>query len=92
MEAWKKAVIAGAVGAAAVFFMKKKVPAGVLASGVALAVVAAEYPEKFEMVRRSMPDYFDRGMRVMEMAARAGKRITDAAGQGAAGVWDEIGG
>jgi hypothetical protein len=26
------------------------------------------------------------------MAARAGKRITDAAGQGAAGVWDEIGG
>jgi hypothetical protein len=73
-------------------FLKKKVPAGVLASGVALAVVAAEYPEKFEMVRRSLPDYFDRGMRVMEMAARAGKRITDAAGQSAAGVWDEIGG
>jgi hypothetical protein len=73
-------------------FLKKKVPAGLLASGVALAVVAAEYPERFEMVRRSMPDYFDRGMRVMEMAARAGKRITDAAGQGAAGVWDEIGG
>jgi hypothetical protein len=92
MEAWKKAVLAGAVGAATVFFLKKKVPAGVLASGVALAVVAAEYPEKFEMVRRSLPDYFDRGMRVMEMAARAGKRITEAAGQGAAGVWDEIGG
>ena len=92
MEAWKKAVIAGAVGAATVFFMKKKVPAGVLASGVALAVVAAEYPEKFEAVRRSMPEYFDRGMRMMEMAARVGQRITQAAGQGAAGVWEEIGG
>jgi hypothetical protein len=92
MEAWKKAVIAGAVTAATVFFLKKKVPAGVLAGGVALAVVAAEYPEKFERVRQQLPEYFDRGMRVMEMAARAGQRITDAAGQGAAGVWDEIGG
>ena len=91
MEPWKKAVIAGAVTAAAVFFLKKKVPAGVLAGGVALAVVAAEYPEKFERVRQQLPEYFDRGMRVMEMAARAGQRITDAAGQGAAGMWGEIG-
>jgi hypothetical protein len=90
MEAWKKVVLAGAVGAATVFFLKKRVPAGVLASGVALAVVAAEYPEKFERVRQSLPEYFDRGMQVMEMAARAGRRITEAAGQSAAGVWEEI--
>jgi hypothetical protein len=91
MDSWKKAVVAGSIGVAAVLFLKKRFPAGVLASGVALAVVAAEYPEKFEKVRRSLPDYFDRGMQVMEMAARAGQRITDAAGRGgAAGVWDEI--
>jgi uncharacterized Fe-S cluster-containing radical SAM superfamily protein len=64
----------------------------VLATGVGLAVLAAEYPEKFEKVRKSLPDYFDRGMQVMEMAARAGMRITDAAGRGAAGVWEEFGG
>jgi hypothetical protein len=29
---------------------------------------------------------------VMEMAARAGKRITEAAGQSAANAWEEIGG
>jgi hypothetical protein len=92
MDSWKKAVIAGAVTAATVLFLKKRISAGVLASGVALAVVAAEYPEKFDQVRKSMPNYFDRGMRVMEMASRAGQRITDAAGKGAVGVWDEIGG
>ena len=92
MDGWKKAVVAGAIGAATVLFMKKKYPAGVLATGVGLAVLAAEYPEKFETVRRSLPDYFDRGMQVMEMAARAGKRITEAAGRGAAGAWEEIGG
>jgi hypothetical protein len=80
MESWKKAVVAGSAGVATVLFLKKRYPAGVLAGGVALAVLASEYPEKFERVRRSMPAYFDRGMQVMEMAARAGKRITEAAG------------
>jgi hypothetical protein len=92
MEEWKKAVVAGALGMATVLLLKKKYPAGVLATGVGLAVLASEYPEKFEKVRRSLPDYFDRGMRVMEMAARAGKRITDAAGRSAADAWDDIGG
>jgi hypothetical protein len=92
MDGWKKALVAGSIGAATILFVKKKYPAGVLASGVGLALLASEYPEKFEKVRRSLPDYFDRGMQVMEMAARAGKRITEAAGQSAANAWEEIGG
>jgi len=43
-------------------------------------------------VRRALPDYFERGMQVMEMAGQAGKRITDAAGRSAVEAWDEIGG
>jgi hypothetical protein len=92
MDSWKKAIVAASVGAAAVLFVKKKFPAGVMAGGVALAVLAAEYPENFEKVRRSMPGYFDRGMQVMEMAAKAGKRITDAAGRSAVDAWEEISG
>ncbi len=92
MDGWKKAVVAGSIGAATVLFLKKKYAAGVLTTGVGLAVLAAEYPEKFESVRRSLPDYFDRGMRVMEMAARAGRRITEAAGRSACESWEEIGG
>ena len=92
MDSWKKAVVMASIGAAAFLFMKKKYPAGVLASGVGLAVLASEYPEKFERVRRSMPEYFERGMQVMEMAAKAGKRITEAAGRSAFDAWEEIGG
>jgi hypothetical protein len=92
MESWKKAAVLGSIGAASILFMKKKYPAGVLATGVGLAVLASEYPEKFEDVRRALPDYFDRGMRVMEMATRAGKRITEAAGRSAVDAWDGIGG
>jgi hypothetical protein len=92
MDGWKKAAVVGSIGAATVLFLKKKYPAGVLATGVGLAVLASEFPENFEKVRRALPDYFDRGMQVMEMAARAGKRITDAAGRSAYSAWDEIGG
>jgi len=92
MENWKKAVVTGTIGAAAILFMKRKHVAGVLATGVGLAVLASEYPEKFDKVRQALPDYFDRGMKVMEMAARAGKRITAAAGESAVSAWDEIGG
>jgi hypothetical protein len=92
MEAWKKALVAGSVGAATVLFLKKKYPAGVLVTGMGLAVLASEFPEKFEMVRRSLPDYFDRGMRVMEMAAHAGRRITEVARRSAYEAWEEIGG
>ncbi len=90
MDSWKKAVVAASVGASMVLFLKKRNAAGVLAGGVALAILAAEYPEKFDNVRRQLPDYFDRGMHVMEMAARAGKRITEAAGQSAVDMWEEM--
>ena len=92
MDSWKKAVVLGSIGAGAILFMKKRYPAGVLATGVGLAVLASEYPEKFEKVRQALPDYFERGMQVMEMAGRAGKRITEAAGRSAAEAWEEIGG
>src|ERR1039457_339754 len=85
-------VPAGAMYGAQTARAVENYPAGVLATGVGLAVLASEYPEEFEMVRRSLPEYFDRGMQVMEMAARAGKRITDAAGRSAHGAWEEIGG
>jgi hypothetical protein len=90
MEGWKKAVLAGSIGAATVLFLKRKNAAGVLAGGVALALLAAEYPEKFENIRESLPDYFDRGMQVMEMAAKAGRRITEAAGQSAVDAWADL--
>jgi hypothetical protein len=66
MESWKKAAVLGSIGAAGILFMKKRYAVGVLATGVGLALLASEYPEKFEKVRRSLPDYFDRGMQVMK--------------------------
>jgi len=88
MDSWRKALVVASIGGAAILFMKKRYPAGVLATGVGLALLASAYPEKFERVRRALPEYFERGMQVMEMAARAGQRITSAAGRSAAEMWE----
>jgi hypothetical protein len=93
MESWKKAIVAGAIGAGAILFMKRRFAGGVLTTGVGLAVLAAEYPETFERVRERLPEYFDRGMQVMEMASRASRRLTWAnASQTAMEAWEEISG
>ncbi len=55
MENWKRAVVAGSVGTSAILFVKGKRPAGVLMAGVGLAVLASEYPEKFERLREELP-------------------------------------
>jgi len=90
MDGWKKALVLASIGGAGILFMKRRYPAGVLATGVGLAVLASEYPDKFEQVKSVLPQYFERGMRVMEMAGQAGRRITAAAGQTAVDAWDEI--
>jgi hypothetical protein len=90
MESWKKALLAGSVGAATILFLRRKNAAGVLAGGVALAVLAAEYPEKFEQIRESLPEYFDRGMHVMEMAAKAGRKIGESSGRSLVDAWEEL--
>jgi hypothetical protein len=90
MEAWKKAVVAGSLGTSAILFVKKKWPAGVLAAGVGLAVLASEYPEKFENVRNVLPDYFKSGMRLMETISRAGEKIAQLPERGGRGVGEEI--
>jgi len=88
MDSWKKALVVGAIGGATVLFLKKKYPAGVLATGIGLAVLASEYPEQFEEVRTALPGYFERGMEVMAMASTAGRRLSAATG---GTDWEEIG-
>jgi hypothetical protein len=75
MENWKRAVIAGSAGAAALLMLKGKRPAGVLAAGVGLAVLASEYPEKFTQIREEIPGYVRQGTRFLDMTMKIGAKI-----------------
>jgi hypothetical protein len=79
MENWKVALIGGSAGVGTILFLKKKWTAGIILAGVGLATLASEYPEKFEEVRRRMPDLIERGNSFLEVASRVGDRLAEAA-------------
>jgi hypothetical protein len=77
MENWKKAVVVGSAGAAAILFVKGKRPAGILAAGIGLAVLASEYPETFQQIADVAPGQLGRGLRLVEMLSRAGQKLAE---------------
>jgi hypothetical protein len=91
MENWKRAVIAGSVGAATMLLMKGKRPAAVLVGGVGLAVLASEYPNQFAQIRDELPSYVRQGTKFLEMAMRIGGRIEELAEKRAARAFEELG-
>ena len=90
MENWKRAVIAGSAGAAAVLLLKGKRPAGVLVAGVGLAVLASEYPDAFERIREEIPSYVQQGTRFLDLASKIGSKIGQLAESRGRSMWEEL--
>jgi hypothetical protein len=91
MENWKRAVIAGSAGVAMMLLVRRKRPAAVLVGGVGLAVLASEYPEKFEKIREDLPSYVRQGTRLLETAMKFGSKIEELAEKRAARAFEELG-
>jgi hypothetical protein len=91
MDNWKRAAIAGSVGAAVLLLMKGKRPAAVLVGGVGLAVLASEYPEKFEKIREDMPSYMRQGTRFLDLAMKIGNKIGELSEGRAMQAFEELG-
>ena len=90
MESWKRAVIAGSMGAATILMLKGKRPAGVLVAGVGLAVLASEYPENFVRIREEIPSYVRQGTRFLDLAMKIGSKIGELAERRASGLMQEL--
>jgi hypothetical protein len=91
MENWKRAVIAGSVGTAAMLLLKGKRPAAVLVGGVGLVVLASEYPNQFVRIREELPSYVRTGTRFLDLAMKLGSKIGELAEKRAAQAFEELG-
>lgn len=90
MQNWKRAVIAGTAGAAAILALKGKRPAAVLVGGVGLAVLASEYPEQFTRIREEIPTYVRQGTRFLDLAMKIGTKIEELAARGGRNLMREL--
>jgi len=91
MENWKRAVIAGTAGTAAMLALKGRRPAAVLVGSVGLAVLASEYPEQFMRIREELPSYVRQGTRFLDLAIKIGSKIEELADKRAARAFEELG-
>ena len=92
MKTWKRAVVFGSVGTGVVLLFAGKRPAGVAAATVGLALLASEYPDKFERVWEHLPDYVTRGVQIFQTLSQIVERVAAQASQHgiAQGTWNEV--
>ena len=79
---WKKVVIFGSLAAGAALFFTGRRPAGVVIAGVGLATFASTNPEKFQELWRRMPEYLEKGSKVVDVAANFLERFAQQSGSG----------
>jgi hypothetical protein len=74
---WKKTLMYGSFAAGAVLFLTGRRPAGLAVAGIGVATLAAEHPEKFEELWRRMPEYVDKGSKLVDIAASFLERLSE---------------
>lgn len=87
MQNWKKALVMGAVGAGAILIATGKRPIGMAFAAAGLAVLASEYPEKFEAVWENAPEYLHKGVQIFNTLQKLGEGFAEQAERRSVGAW-----
>jgi len=90
MQNWKKAVVVGAVGTGAMLIVGGRRPLGMAFAAAGLAVLASEYPEKFEAVWENAPDYLQKGMQIFSTLQKLGENFAEEAERHSVHAWREM--
>jgi hypothetical protein len=77
MQNWKKAVVCTAVGAGAVLALSGRRNLGIASIAGGLALVASEYPERFEAIWENAPDYVNRATQIFNSLSRISERFAE---------------
>ena len=90
MQNWKKALVFGSIGAGAVLIATKKRPVGVALTAGGLALLASEYPEKFEAVWENAPEYISRATQIFAVISKISERFAEQAERRSMEAWHRM--
>lgn len=90
MQNWKKAVVFGSIGAGAVLIIVGRRSVGMAFAAAGLAVLASEYPEKFESAFDSAPEYLQKGMRIFSTLQKLTEGLAEEAERRSVSAWREV--
>ncbi|HZD30168.1 MAG TPA: hypothetical protein VE779_00765 [Candidatus Angelobacter sp.] len=77
MQNWKTIAVFGAIGVGAALVVTGRRPLGVAFTVGGLALLASEYPEKFEDLLEDAPDYLNKGMEILATLKKVGEGFVD---------------
>lgn len=77
MQNWKKALVCSAVGAGAVLALSGRRNIGIASIAGGLALLASEYPERFEAVLENAPEYVNRATQIFATLSRMSERFAE---------------
>jgi hypothetical protein len=77
MQNWKKALIGGAVGAGAILALTGRHKLGIASVAGGLALLASEYPERFEAVWENAPEYVNRASKIFATLSNLSEKFAE---------------
>ncbi len=77
MQNWKKAMLCTAVVAGVVLALSGRRNLGLASAAGGLAILASEYPERFEELWERAPEYVDRATRIFAVLSRLSEKFPD---------------
>jgi len=90
MQNWKKIVVFGSIGAGALLILTGRRPLGMALTAGGLAVLASEYPEKFEGLIEDAPDYLHKGMEIFASLKKVGEGFAEEAERRSVNAWRDM--
>ena len=90
MQNWKKAVVFGSLGAGAVLFATGRRPVGIALAAGGLAMLASEYPEKFEDVWENAPEYVNKATQIFAVISKISERFAEQAERRSMESWNRM--
>ena len=90
MQNWKRVAIFGAIGAGAALFLSGRRPLGAALTAGGLALLASEYPEKFEGLLENAPDYLNKGVELLTTLKNVGEGLLEDAERRTTGAWNDV--
>jgi hypothetical protein len=90
MQTWKKAVVFGSIGVGAALVLRGRRSIGMAFTAAGLAVLASEYPEKFEAVWENGPEYLQKGMQIFGTLQKLAEGFAEKAERRSVSAWREV--
>ena len=90
MQNWKKALVFGSLGIGAAVAITGRRPVGLALMAGGLALLATEYPEKFDNLWENAPEYLNRGMQIFSALNRMSDRLAQEAGRRGTAVYRDF--